>query len=433
MGRLHTNDPDFDPLADEFDGDTAGKANVKRDDEFARMMESAGSQVFERLKTGEKVEGTVLTIGETEIFLDVGQRAEGVVSVSEFSPEERQALKPGSKLTLYIASTKGGSIELTKSLSSRQTTVDSLQSAFETGIPVEGKVSGENKGGYIVDLPGLKGFVPFSQINIGPRQPSSEYIGKTFQFRVMRITGREAVLSRTEILREAQESERAKILESLVVGQVTTAKVVGIESFGVFVDISGGLTALVPQSEVSWRRVLNSREVVTIGDQVHVKIIRIENPPGTVKPRIAASIKQAEGDPFSVEVDKLAVNQTVEGTVTRLMAFGAFVEIALGVEGLLHISEMSAKRRVIQPGEIVKVGDKIPVLITAIDRVGRRLSLSMKALQDDVLDNDTKAKYLKQKEAENEHRGVEYSAPQGGASAFMDAFSRAQQKPKPRK
>ena len=415
MGRLHTNDPDFDTLADEFDGETAGKANVKRDDEFARMMESAGSQVFERLKTGEKVEGTVLTIGETEIFLDVGQRAEGVVSVSEFSPEERQALKPGSKLTLYIASTKGGSIELTKSLSSRQTTVDSLQSAFETGIPVEGKVSGENKGGYIVDLPGLKGFVPFSQINIGPRQPSSEYIGKTFQFRVMRITGREAVLSRTEILREAQESERAKILESLVVGQVTTAKVVGIESIGVFVDISGGLTALVPQSEV------------------HVKIIRIENPPGTVKPRIAASIKQAEGDPFSVEVDKLAVNQTVEGTVTRLMAFGAFVEIALGVEGLLHISEMSAKRRVIQPGEIVKVGDKIPVLITAIDRVGRRLSLSMKALQDDVLDNDTKAKYLKQKEAENEHRGVEYSAPQGGASAFMDAFSRAQQKPKPRK
>jgi len=432
MGRHFTQDPEFDPLADEFDHAPPHGAAAKRDDEFARLLEQTETRSFERLKVGQKIDAKVLTVGESEVFMDVGQRAEGVISVEEFSVEERSALKPGDTVTLYVASVAGGAVELTKSLSARQTTIDTLQQAFETGLPVEGKVSGENKGGYTVDLPGLKGFVPFSQMDVGPRRPSSEYIGKSFHFRVTRIHGREAVLSRAAILRESQEAERSKLLASIAVDQIMPAKVVGIESFGAFVDLGGGLTALVPQSEVSWRRVLNMREVIALGDQVHVKIIRIENPPGTPKPRIAASIKQAEGDPFSTEVDKLHVNQTLEGTVTRLMTFGAFVEIGPGVEGLVHISEMSAKRRIIQPGEVVKVGDKIQVLITAIDRIGKRISLSMKALQDDVLDAETKAKYLRQKESEDEHRGVEFKAPSGANSAFGDAFARAQQKTKPR-
>ena len=436
MGRSpFLDDPEFDPLADEFDhvdGAPGGKKasqHLRRggaDDEFAKLLAGEGEKSFVRLKVGDEVEAKIVQVGESSVFLDIGQRAEGSVELVEFSPEERAVLAPGMKLRLYVAAVQGGAVELTKSLGARQLSREKLETAMAAGLPVMGKVVAENKGGYTVEIAGVTGFVPYSQIDVGPRKPATEYIGKQFEFRVTRLEARNTVLSRAAILREQHEAAQAEMLENLKVGAIVQGAVVRVEKFGAFVDIGSGLTVLIPNSEMSWSRV-SGPSALTSGERVSAKVIRMEVEGG--RPRIAASIKQLDGDPWERLAGGFAVGQTVQGTVTKLMQFGAFVELAPGLEGLVHISEMSAKRRIHQPGEVVAPGQEVTVKILGIDSEMKRIGLSLRALESEVLDAETKAKYLKTQTNDEEHRGVELVTTGGGAT-FADALRRAEEKRK---
>lgn len=411
---------DRDPLDDD-EGDVKEAQNAASD--FAKMLGESESRSFRSIKAGDKIDGRIVSIGEGSVFVDVGQRSEGSVEKGQFTPEELAALKPGQILNLFVISTGAGGIELSKRLKMQDLDFEKIREAQQNGIPVEGKVSGENKGGYTVDLPGAKGFVPFSQMDLPPSKPASEYIGKTFQFRITRIDRKEAVLSRTAILKEEEQALQAKMLGELQSGALMEATVQKIESFGAFVDLGHRLNALVPRSELSFARVNDLSEVVSIGQKVTVKILNIDR--SGPKIRISASLKQAGKNPWEDDVDNLQVGQTLTGTVTKLMQFGAFVEVRPGLEGLIHISEMDGKRRVTQPGEVVQVGQTVEVKVLSIDRINKRISLSLKALQGDILDEATKAKYLKQQAADQEGRGVEHISQSGFGGAFGAAFEDA--------
>ena len=397
--------------------------------EFAEMIAHEAARGFAKLKQGDKVDAKVVGIVDGSIVFDVGQRSEGVLATDAMTPEEIAKYKVGESYSLYVSSLKNG-IELATAISSRHAGMDSLREAMNSGLPVEGKVTAENKGGYTVELAGARAFCPFSQIDVVGGKPPAAFIGQTFKFKVIKVAGRDVVLSRSALLREEQAGERAKILEQLQVGDTVLATVVKIESFGAFIELGGGLNALVPMSELSWSRPASAHAVVTVGDKVTAKILKIDTT--GERPRVSASMKQVEGDPWDVTVEKMETGAIVDVKITRLMQFGAFAEILPGVEGLIHISEMSAKKRINTPGEMVEVGQTVKVKITGIDRIQRRIGLSMKVLETDYVEQEGKKKIDEQKRSEDEHRGVELRS-QSASATLGDAFLKAANKSKSRK
>jgi small subunit ribosomal protein S1 len=410
-----------DPFVDEDSDEAQDQAN-----EFADLIAHEAARGFAQLKQGDKIDAKVIGIIDGSIVCDVGQRSEGVLPTESMSKEEIERFKVGETYSLYVSSLRNG-IELATSVSARNAGLDSLRDAMNSGLPVEGKVTGENKGGYTVELPGARAFCPFSQIDVISGKPAAAFIGQSFKFKVIKVAGRDVVLSRAALLREEQAVEREKVLAKLQVGDTVLATVVKIESFGAFVDIGGGLNALVPMSELSWSRPASAHAVVDVGQKVTVKILKID----TIgdRPKVSASMKQVEGDPWDVTVEKLENGAIVDVTVTKLMQFGAFAEILPGVEGLIHISEMSAKKRVNTPGEIVQVGAKTKVKIMGIDRIQRRISLSMKVLEADYVEQEGKKQLEKAQVEADEHRGVELRSS-STSSVMGDAFMRAAEKSK---
>jgi small subunit ribosomal protein S1 len=410
-----------DPFVDEDVDQTQDQVN-----EFADMIAHEASRGFAQLRQGDKVDAKVIGIIDGSIVCDVGQRSEGILPTDSMPREEIERFKVGETYSLYVTSIRNG-IELATSISTRNAGVDNLREAMNSGLPVEGKVTGENKGGYTVELAGVRAFCPFSQMDVIGGKPAAAFIGQTFKFKVIKVAGRDVVLSRAALLREEQSAEREKVLAKLQVGETVLATVVKLESFGAFVDIGGGLNALVPMSELSWSRPSSAHAVVDVGQKVTVKILKIDTT--GERPKVAASLKQVEGDPWDVSVEKIENGAIVDVKITKLMQFGAFAEILPGVEGLIHISEMSAKKRINTPGEMVQVGSTVKVKITGIDRIQRRISLSMKVLEADYVEQEGKKQLEKAKQEADEHRGVEFRS--SAASATLgDAFLRAAEKAK---
>ncbi len=416
----------MDQIGGDLFEDEDSEALESSTNEFADMIAQESARGFVQLRQGAKVDAKVIGIIDGSIVCDVGQRSEGVLPTDSMAPEEIAKFTVGETYSLYVSSLKNG-IELATSISARHAGLDNLRDAMNSGLPVEGKVTGENKGGYTVELSGARAFCPFSQMDVVGGKPPAAFIGQTFKFKVIKVAGRDVVLSRAALLREEQAGERAKILETLQVGDTVSAKVVKIENFGAFIEIGGGMNALVPVSELSWSRPSSPHAVVSVGDQVTAKILKIDT--SGERPKISASMKQVEGDPWDLQVEKIENGAIVDVKITKLMQFGAFAEILPGLEGLIHISEMSAKRRINTPGEVVEVGQTVKVKITGIDRIQRRIGLSMKVLEADYVEQEGKKKLDEQKKSEDEHRGVEFRS-QGGSATLGDAFLKAAAKAK---
>ena len=236
-----------DPFIDEELDESTTPAN-----EFAEMIAHEAAKGFAQLRQGDKIEAKIIGIMDGSIVCDVGQRSEGVLVTDSMSKDEVDTFKIGNTYTLYVSSLRNG-IELATSISSRNAGMDSMRDAMNSGLPVEGKVTGENKGGYTVELAGVRAFCPFSQIDVVSGKPAAAFIGQSFKFKIIKASGRDVVLSRAALLREEQAGERAKVLEKLQVGETLLVSVVKIESFGAFVDLGGGLNALVPISAARGR------------------------------------------------------------------------------------------------------------------------------------------------------------------------------------
>jgi len=349
---------------------------------FADMFETEPEKVPARAKVrvGDKVESTVVQVGKESVFVEMPGRRQGFFNSEELhGPDGKLSVKPGDKISGHVVEiSEDGEIRLGRTLG-KPGNIAGLEQARESGIAVEGKVSGLNKGGLEVDLDGTRAFCPISQVELRFVQDPSVYLGKVLRFRVTEVRdgGKSVVLSRRAILEEENREVQAKTLATLVVGQVVRGSVTSVREFGAFVDL-GGIEGLVPMSELSHDRVKSAADVVSPGDIVDVQVREIKQVapqrPNDPTIKITLSLKAVAGDPWD-NLDAVAREGMVaEGVVTRVVEFGAFVRLGLGIEGLLHISELGGK--VQHASEVLKPGQTVNVVVQRIDRAAHKLSLS---------------------------------------------------------
>ena len=358
-------------------------ASATTTDFEAMFMEQADRVPSRRFfETGERVEGRITKITDRFILVDLGVRSEGVASREQFLTDEGELeVSEGETREFFVLRSGCDGVVLGKQLDARQASAALLEQALDSGLPVQGRVTGKNKGGFEVELLGATAFCPFSQIDLRNAEEPDVYLNETFRFKVTEVRegGRRIVVSRAALLREEQERQRKELLDSIEEGQVRDGVVSNVREFGAFVDL-GGVDGLVHISELSWDTVEKAEDVVRPGDAVTVRVLGIEERPKGL--RISLSMKQAMGDPWETVQEQFHVGQNVRGTVTRTAPFGAFVQIARGVEGLVHISELSWDH-VRRAEDVVSQGQTISVQIQDIDLLRRRISLSAKLAQGD--------------------------------------------------
>ena len=363
-----------------------GDADATMDD-FAAMLEGEAGAVPDRRRfdLGDTVEGEVVTVGERYIFVDIGRPDEAIVERGQFEDEEGNLeLEVGQRREFYVVGFSDG-IELGKELGESDNSMEAVEAAFASGAPISGTVKGTNKGGFEVNVAGVDAFCPISQIELGYTEEPDIHVGNTYTFEVSEIKddGRTVVVSRTALLERQRQAQREETLERLKVGAEVEGVVTRVAEFGAFVDI-GGVEGLVHVSELSHVYHESPTEVGSEGDTVTVQIMNIdEGDKRSDSLRIGLSMKATQDDPWMVVNEKFAVGENIVGTVVRLTTFGAFVEILPGVEGLVHVSEMSRTRHVATPDQVVEVGEEVQVEIQDIDVMRRRISLSMAAAEDD--------------------------------------------------
>lgn len=351
---------------------------------FGAFLDSEMGALRQSFEVGEQLTGVVTMIDRKSVFVDINARSEGIIDRSELLDDEGNlTVQEGDSVTAYFISDRGDELKLAMTYGAKGDKAG-LWDAFQGGIPVEGRVESERKGGFQVDVSGHKGFCPYSQIDIHRQDPEA-YIGEKFRFKIAEYDewGSNLVLNRRQLLEEERAKQQEELKANLSVGDILEGKVTKLMDFGAFVDI-GGIEGLVPMSHLAWGRIDDAAEVVSEGQKVKVSVLNIEWDRG----RISLSLKEAQGNPWDEVATKYAAGQRVEGRITKLMPFGAFVEIEAGVEGLVHISKLGASRRISHPGEVVEEGQTVEVEIENIDLDKRRISLSMQSQYGGALSPD---------------------------------------------
>src|SRR6185369_6896755 len=315
-------------------------------------------------------------VGAEWIFIDTGQKGEGVVDIKEFLDlDGNVTAKEGDTIAAYFLSSSHGEMRFTTRVGGGAAGSAQLEEAWQAGVPVEGVVEKEIKGGYEIKLGGsARAFCPFSQIALRRVDNPESLIGTRLAFLITEYgeKGRNIVVSRRVLLEEEQQRLKEDAQAGISEGQTVTGTVTSLRDFGAFVDI-GGIEGLIPISEVGWSRVKDVSEVLSVGQQVQVVIKAIDRE----KERISLSLKDTLADPWEQVVQKYPEGSFHTGIVARLVPFGAFVTLAAGVDGLIHISKLGAGKRINHPREVLKEGESVEVKVESVDRSNRRLSLSL--------------------------------------------------------
>lgn len=353
-----------------------GKAEVKGEQEenFAAMLDK--SSMGERLYPGQKVRAKVASVSGDLVYIDLGGKSEGAVDLSEFIDKEGvTSVREGDEVEAFFVTVQDGLMKLTTLVGGYSAvTLNSIRDAYEAGIPVNGEVKQELKGGFEVSVGGVRCFCPFSQIDLKGGHESGVYSGRTFPFMILECgeEGGKIVLSRRVLLEQEKQARVEKLKESLAVGMEVTAAVKSIQKFGAFVDL-GGIDGLIPVSEISWDRSVNPGDVLSIGQSITTKIISLDRESN----RLTLSMKAMQPDPWASAAEKYPVGSRVGGSIVRLLPFGAFVRLEPGIEGLIHISNLGAGRRINHPREVVDSGQWAEVYVLSVDQQQRKISLSM--------------------------------------------------------
>src|SRR5919198_1651981 len=335
---------------------------------------------------GDVVSGEVVRIDKDEVLVDIGYKSEGVIPSTELSirrsvdPAEEVSLGEQVDALVLTKEDQEGRLLLSKKRARFEKAWRKIEAAAESGEPVEGNVIEVVKGGLIIDL-GVRGFLPASLVDIRRVQNLDEYLGQKIETKVIELnrSRNNVVLSRRAVLEEERKEARQQILDRLQRGEVVEGTISNIVDFGAFVDLDG-IDGLIHISELSWGHVNHPSEVLSIGDTVRVKVLDIDRD----RQRISLGLKQTQEDPWQRVVDNHKPGDVLDGKVTKVVAFGAFVEILPGVEGLVHISEL-AQHHVENPREVVNQGDQVKVKILEVDEERRRLSLSIKRVEGQQL------------------------------------------------
>jgi small subunit ribosomal protein S1 len=352
---------------------------------FAELFESYQTGMSENLKVGDKIKGKIIAMDANNVFVNTGTKIDGVADKEDLMDDsDAFPYEQGDELELYVVKVDESEIKLSRAIAGIGG-LNMLEEASKSEIPVEGKVKAVIKGGFQIDVLQRTAFCPISQMDVKYVETPEDYLGETYQFMVIRFeeNGRNIVLSRREILEKEQRVARQAYLKDLVLESIVEGKVTRLMPYGAFVELTPGLEGLAHISELSWSRLQKPDEAVKIGDTVRVKVLSREPGKKEGQVKISLSAKQATGDPWDTLADIIHIGDRLEGRVTRCMGFGAFVEVSPGIEGLVHVSEMSYVKRVHHPEEIVTAGDMIWVLVKEIDAANRRISLSIKDAEGD--------------------------------------------------
>jgi small subunit ribosomal protein S1 len=358
---------------------TPEPADSPAGEDFAALLAESGGLSSLRLGVGERVHARVVHIGKEDVFCSLSPTQEAVIPKLELvDGEGKLAVKVGDDFDAFVVSLENG-IQLSKKLGREGVDVELLKQAAHSQLPVEGLVTGVNKGGLEVAVAGVRAFCPIGQADIGYVESPDVFVGKTLQFVIkeVRDNGRSVVLSRRALL-EAERAERSKkVLGTLETGQRLTGKVTRLAEFGAFVDI-GGVEGLLPVSEISHARIASPAAVLKEGEELTVQVMRIEpDPKRPDRTRISLSLKAVLPDPFDQHRQDLAEGAMLPGRVMRLEKFGAFVELFPGLEGLVHVSELSNKR-IRHPADVLQVGQEVTVRVLGVKTDEKRISLSLK-------------------------------------------------------
>lgn len=352
------------------------------DEEFAAMFEASLAGVGQDLVPGAKVAAKVLQSGSEWTFLDVGQKGEGVLATAELlDGDGNLTAGVGDSLTVYFLSRRDGELRFTTRVGGAGSGTEQLQQAYQAGIPVEGRINKEIKGGYEVSLSGnVRAFCPFSQAGLRQIDPA-EMIGQNLSFRMTQFDerGRNIVVSHRVLLDEERAAQRESLRQTLKEGQMVSGTVTNLLDFGAFIDI-GGIEGLLPISEISYGRVDDIEQVLQPGQQLDLIVKRID----WVNNRFSFSLRDTLVDPWLKVGSSYQVGGKYPGTVGRLAQFGAFVTLEEGIDGLLHISKMGEGQRVRHPQDLLKVGQQITVTIEKIDADEKRISLALAGSTDEV-------------------------------------------------
>jgi len=357
----------------------ASTAFPTRDDFAAMLNESLGGedQGFE----GRVVKGTVTGIENDMAVIDVGLKSEGRVALREFAaPGQKADISIGDEVEVYVDRIENvnGEAMLSRDRARREASWDKLEKEYDDGNRVEGVIFGRVKGGFTVDLDGAVAFLPGSQVDVRPVRDVTPLMDITQPFQILKMDRKRGniVVSRRAILEETRAEQRSGLIESLAEGQVTEGVVKNITDYGAFVDL-GGIDGLLHVTDLSYKRVNHPNEMINIGDTLKVQIIKINKD----TQRISLGMKQLESDPWDSATEKYAVGTKLTGSVTNITEYGAFVELEPGIEGLVHVSEMSWTKKNVHPGKIVSTSQEVEVIVLEVDTEKRRISLGLKQAQ----------------------------------------------------
>jgi small subunit ribosomal protein S1 len=341
-------------------------------DDFAAMFEA--SIQAKRIEKGQTLEGTIVAIGPEVALVDVGGKSEATIDIDELKDDAGDLeAAVGERIQAIVVSTAGG-LTLSRKLARRAATERQLEDAFHTGLPVEGKVERAVKGGYEVRIGRQRAFCPISQIDTVRTDPS-QHEGHVYEFRIIEYKegGKNLVVSRRTLLEEQQRASAAEVRRSIVAGAVMTGRVASVRDFGAFIDLGGGVQGLLHVSEMGWSRVSDTSQVVKPGDEITVKVLRVDED----KQKISLGLKQLSPDPWSRVDETYEIGQVRTGRVTRLAEFGAFVELEPGVEGLAHASTFVPTGRLEGWSTLVAAGMTGAFEILSIDLEKKRISVAL--------------------------------------------------------
>jgi small subunit ribosomal protein S1 len=343
-------------------------------------LEDLYRQSLQDLEEGEVVRGRIVAVKDADVLVDVGYKSEGTIPLDEF---QRTGIVPkvGEEIEVYLEMKEDseGLIVLSKEKADKIKVWDVITRAYEKGTPVEGKVVEVVKGGLAVDV-GVKAFLPGSQVDLRPVKNLASMLGQQIRARVIKLNRRRGnvVLSRRVVLEEEREEKRKHTLSVLQEGMVLTGVVKNITEYGAFIDL-GGIDGLLHITDMSWGRISHPSELVQVGDKIEVMVLHFDRETG----RVSLGYKQKGPDPWETVEERFAVGSRHQGKVVSLTNYGAFVELEKGVEGLVHVSEMSWTRRVRHPSKLVNVGDEVEVLVLDVNKAQKRISLGMKQVEPD--------------------------------------------------
>ena len=358
---------------DEFEN--GGNANVSKED-----LEKAYDETLNKVSEHQVVEGTVIAADKKEVIVNIGYKSDGIIPASEFryNPD----LKVGDKVEVYVENQEDtkGQLVLSHKKARLSKSWERVNAALDNEEVIQGYIKCRTKGGMIVDVFGIEAFLPGSQIDVHPIRDYDVFVGKTMEFKVVKINQefRNVVVSHKALIEQELEQQRKEIIGKLEKGQILEGTVKNITTYGVFVDL-GGVDGLIHITDLSWGRVSDPHEVVSLDQKINVVILDFDEE----KKRIALGLKQLTPHPWDALDDNLKVGDHVKGKVVVMADYGAFVEIAPGVEGLIHVSEMSWSQHLRSAQDFMKVGDEVEAVVLTLDRAERKMSLGIKQLKED--------------------------------------------------